>query len=434
MMGSMLQWDEIYCFQKVLPLLTRWQLHHYAHKPNEPPTRGILQPGFIKKKRTPKGIPSYEIVWTDCRGDFKHLIPDEQLQTFYTTNSKDADQPNADQLLWSTIEPIDLVEKAYPELVERYVISKEKPKRRKNIVGDNDVATKPPSKTRKPKTKANKANVEPSENEEQANEIIPKKRVKKTVKAAKKDIQSGKVTTLDRFLIQQNTNSMPYQSPKIKTTSKPMNLSAFSIDLNDSGDDRAIDLSQIIDNMVSKTPEITQFHGKKLNYDEIGITPKARFGPSTVELNDDQDDEFDQIVARKTRRSVVDRVKWMHSNLLGSGGPEQCSTPVLTKTHTAPEEVCDLTPVMEHTKHDRSSLIVTSFFAANGEHGDIDLFEMSVDFRNIVPDGEMNSDSEHSDADASNDSNVSSDRVSSNSVNIGENDTFDRLVGAGKFK
>lgn len=445
MMGKQLQWDEIYCFQKMLPLLTRWQLHHYAAKPNEAPTRGMIQPNFIKKKRTPKGIPSYEIIWTDERGDFKHLIPDEQLQTFYTTNSKEADKPNVD-LLWSTIEPIDLVEKAYPELVERYVASKEKPKRRKNVDAENDDATKPKpsSKTRKPKTKAAQENIELNENEEHANEVIPRKRVKKTTKTTKKDAQSVKLTTLDRFLIQQNTNSVPYQSPKIKTTSKPMNLSAFSLDFNDSCDDRSIDLSQIINNMVSKTPEITQFHGKKLKYDEIATTPKVRMEKiSAVESDDDEDDEFDQIVARKTRQRMLERVKSMQSRLSGADGPGQCSTPLVSKQHPALDDECHLTPVAEQTIHKQKSLIVSSFFAANG---DIDLFEQSVDFRNMAPDDEMASDSEDSDADASNGSNnFDGDKASNGSTNVDgdkapddshcdNDDTFDRLVGAGKFK
>lgn len=55
MMSALLQWQEIYCFQKLLPLLTRWQLFHYGSGDQNLPLRGIVWPDFIKKKRAPKG-------------------------------------------------------------------------------------------------------------------------------------------------------------------------------------------------------------------------------------------------------------------------------------------------------------------------------------------------------------------------------------------
>lgn len=52
-MVHLLQWEEIYCFQKFLPLLTRWQIFHLqnAQRPDV-----FIEPDFIKKKRAPKGI------------------------------------------------------------------------------------------------------------------------------------------------------------------------------------------------------------------------------------------------------------------------------------------------------------------------------------------------------------------------------------------
>ena len=51
--GHLLQWPEIYCFQKFLPLLTRWQTVY--RDPNELSITGFVEPDSIYKKRTIKG-------------------------------------------------------------------------------------------------------------------------------------------------------------------------------------------------------------------------------------------------------------------------------------------------------------------------------------------------------------------------------------------
>lgn len=81
-MSHLLQWEEIYCFQKFLPLLTRWQLFHYGSGNNNMPMKGNVCPGYIKKKRTPRGIASYEIIWKDEEKCFEGLIPEEQMVAF----------------------------------------------------------------------------------------------------------------------------------------------------------------------------------------------------------------------------------------------------------------------------------------------------------------------------------------------------------------
>lgn len=57
-MTKLLQWNEIYCFQKFLPLLTRWQLFHLGNDTDGSDGKKCIvsvQPDFIKKKRSPKG-------------------------------------------------------------------------------------------------------------------------------------------------------------------------------------------------------------------------------------------------------------------------------------------------------------------------------------------------------------------------------------------
>lgn len=437
MMSKTLQWDEIYSFQKMLPLLTRWQLHHYAENSKEQPAQGVIQPDYIKKKRTPKGIPSYEIVWADEKGHFKHLIPEDQLKTFYKTECKDSDPMNGNQRLWSTIEPMDLVERVYPELVESYVKSKERPKTVKTRKNKNteDADGEPKAVRKTTRTKKLKENVEPPENDLGTVEAIPKKRAKKL---PKKTLPSTKLTTLDRFLVQQSTNPMPYQSPKIRTTTQPMNLSAFSVDLNGTHGSCSLDLSQIIDDMVANAPTSTEFHGKQLKYDDIATTPKARVEQADV-VSDDESDDLDQIVARGHRKSIFDRVKRAVQSSKTVDAKLMCSTPLALPKADLIDNECCLTPVSAQSTHGlKKSMIVCSFFGANDDDGDVDLFEKSVDFRNMN-NNDMDSDTENSEADASKCSSdvagaIASDGNDCDDDNNDENDTFDRLVGAGKLK
>jgi len=82
-MSNLLQWTEIYSFIKFLPLLTRWQLFQFSTKKNlSTSSIGLVTPNYIKKKRSPKGVPSYEIIWKDEQKFFDGLIPEEQLKSF----------------------------------------------------------------------------------------------------------------------------------------------------------------------------------------------------------------------------------------------------------------------------------------------------------------------------------------------------------------
>ncbi|XP_050089227.1 flap endonuclease GEN [Anopheles aquasalis] len=124
-MSSLLQWNELYCFQKLLPLFTRWQIKSAQSSSSATESNIFLTPDYIKKKRSPKGIPSYEIVWKDALSLFKGLIPQEQIDAYV------GEAGNSIESLWSTIEPHELVLNAYPDLVDRFLQSKVKGKRKK---------------------------------------------------------------------------------------------------------------------------------------------------------------------------------------------------------------------------------------------------------------------------------------------------------------
>uniref|UniRef100_A0A182S8Y5 Flap endonuclease GEN n=1 Tax=Anopheles maculatus TaxID=74869 RepID=A0A182S8Y5_9DIPT len=138
-MSTYLQWNELYCFQKLLPLFTRWQVYVKKH-PSVKRANVYLEPDHIKKKRSPKGIASYEIVWKDSQNMFSGLIPQEQIDCYL------AEAGNTLESLWSTIEPHDLVQEAYPELVDAFLASKTKANRKKKATTKIDGQDKPKRK------------------------------------------------------------------------------------------------------------------------------------------------------------------------------------------------------------------------------------------------------------------------------------------------
>ncbi|XP_023012185.2 XPG-like endonuclease isoform X1 [Leptinotarsa decemlineata] len=247
-----LQWDEIYGFEKILPILTRWQCLH-PDLIKEKNHKGILYPKCIKKIRNPKGIPSYEIIWTDEAGYFKGLIPDQMIQE----NNVDIEK------LWSTIEPQVLVDKAYPKLVEEF----------------NDRKTKSKKNTKRKKKESNVDEIgELMKNTSLSDLIPPKIRKTSNNKKVRNEVEKKenavrdmvvhfaqkKNGPLDNFLKTAVLNSHK-QKDQEKTefvsdenqcfTSTPkkckedINLSRFSDEDND------IDLSDIVESIISRKPD-----------------------------------------------------------------------------------------------------------------------------------------------------------------------------------
>lgn len=242
-----LQWEEIYGFEKILPILTRWQCLNYQNLDAEK-TSGIVYPDHIKKIRNPKGVPSYEIIWSDPQEYFKNLIPKEQIEDSNTTM----------EALWSTIEPQELINEAYPKLVEIFQQSKIKPKK--------------PTKKRK-----KDAAVDEIEGM-MKNTSISEPIIKKTRKVIKKKDEEEKIqqkimkpTVLDNFLkkvILQNhrvKNNLENEIVNIDSnnchTSTPCKSSINLMDMSCFGDEEDnSDLSDIIENIISRKPAGIQEH------------------------------------------------------------------------------------------------------------------------------------------------------------------------------
>lgn len=80
-----------------MPLVTRWLILHKRNSAKCP-----IYPEEILKTRVLKGVASYEVKWTDQEGLFETLVSEECAN------------------IRLTIEPRDLFEKAYPELVSEF--------------------------------------------------------------------------------------------------------------------------------------------------------------------------------------------------------------------------------------------------------------------------------------------------------------------------
>lgn len=350
-MSQLLQWEEIYCFQKFLPLLTRWQLFHYGSGNNNLPMKGNVSPAYIKKKRTPKGIASYEIIWKDDDKCFEGLIPEEQivafvgkssnfLHIFSKVNHQNFTEQNSSlEQLWSTVEPVDLVQKAYPEVVSNYLDT-------------ISAKTKKPSKAAKTGLKTTRTTrkkqlvlINSDDNEGNIDNeklIKPKKIVRKKDDIKSKNIGEyfKKVKRLPRILSPEKKEEL--QSPKIKTCSTPLSLTELSFDFNNSNDD-VQDLSDIIHGIVSNSPTINDLCGRKLYYESVNNQPSPN--PCTVEQDekDESADEFDMIVAGKkpapirtytpttSRRQTKNSSAVKRHSSENVDDPSHSSTPILIK-------------------------------------------------------------------------------------------------------
>ncbi|KAK4878479.1 hypothetical protein RN001_010985 [Aquatica leii] len=239
-----LQWEYVYAFEKFLPILTRWQL---LHKIN------VITPSVIKKVRNPKGVPSFEIIWTDSKGLYNELIPTNELLDVNL------------EKLWSTIEPQQLVVNTYPDLVRMFEESKAKPKKRKKVKNTIDDIDKM-----------------------LANTSISEPKVKK-----------GKCKTIESYFKKAVMNN--FKSEKVSNSEQN---DSFNLDLSKFGDESDLDLSDVVDEIVSRKlnylEKVSDSTNINLNTSTFFITEAVDedlFEQSMVVTKDSSDEEEDSFVA-----------------------------------------------------------------------------------------------------------------------------------------
>ncbi|XP_059049054.1 flap endonuclease GEN isoform X2 [Achroia grisella] len=273
LMSTKLDWSERYCVEKFLPLLTKWHFQDYV------PCRTI-KPIEIKKKRNPRGVPSYVVLWGDTDGQYEALIPDDQFEE------------DEDPLLpWTSTERQDLMRQYYSEVVESYEDSikkppkvkkarakkkdkddNEKPKRKYNkkvkklidtdIINLSDAMKSLNVSTKVPELNSSKTNVSVSVNK-------LKRKLKTNTKKGQKTIDSF-ITTKKRKSIKKAMHSLRRSLDNMSLITKPnefecheninekenrnetknlLNLSNLSTD-----NIQESDLSDLIDNIVTRSP------------------------------------------------------------------------------------------------------------------------------------------------------------------------------------
>ncbi|XP_030768184.1 flap endonuclease GEN [Sitophilus oryzae] len=217
--SKFLQWEEHYAFDKIFPMLTRWQCKNPEYVKSLSDFKGIVTPDKIKKIRNPRGIPSYEIIWVDTTDSFKNLIPEEQ--------KTECDL----EKLFVTIEPQVLVNVAYPDLVEAFNLSKIKPpkkpsKRKKRQI---DELAENLANTSITEVTTTKVKPKPRKTQKTLKNLLNKKEIiKKSV--AKDDVALSSSTPCK--IINKNTS--------------------FNFDVSRFGDESDLDVSGIIEEIVSK--------------------------------------------------------------------------------------------------------------------------------------------------------------------------------------
>ncbi|XP_050673322.1 flap endonuclease GEN isoform X5 [Leptidea sinapis] len=263
-MSGKLDWTERYCVEKFLPVLTKWHLQ------DDVPRRTI-RPEKIIKKRNPRGVPSYEVVWTDISCQYGALVPDEQLN--------DGEDMSA---VWTTTERQDLIKKYFPDIVEVFEVSTRKPpkekkargrkKREENITADkNTEGNKPKRKyTRKPKTQIdllvddlNKSmkdlSITKSElNNSKGNVSVSINRLKRKIKDSKKGTIVNYLTKKRRQTISKSINRSVKKvgSDELSSNDKENNKNLLSM-LDMSVPESESDLSDLVDNIVNTAPAFT---------------------------------------------------------------------------------------------------------------------------------------------------------------------------------
>ncbi|KAH8320218.1 hypothetical protein KR067_003589 [Drosophila pandora] len=254
--GHLLQWPEIYCFQKFFPILTRWQVQQSKQE------KILIEPLEILKKRTVKGVPSLELRWHDPSGSFKGLIPDDQISEF------ELEHPKGIEELYFTIEPLEMLEQAYPELVSAFLKSKEKPAK---------------------KTTRKKAAAQNEEEKENEAKTKPKRTVKK-----KKAPADQNQPLLQQFLSREKCDTpVKSSAPQRQQCSTPITKFLPS-DLESDCDAGEFDMSDIVNGIISNPnarPVLTRHEGHQLHYEPMADDLSLRLAQLSLKHEEELPDK-----------------------------------------------------------------------------------------------------------------------------------------------
>ncbi|OAD54035.1 Flap endonuclease GEN [Eufriesea mexicana] len=254
-----LSWEPQYAFEKMFPLITRWQLIHLPNISAEERLRipDLYIPEAIKKVRNIRSVASYEIIWKTDNNTIQKI-----KEYIALSNENDDSDTNILSELTS-IEPQTAVQTCYPELVEVFENARNAKAKKRRIKTKAQDGTDAKNGKRKPEKRRQKKN---EKDNRKIDEFLPKNdptsleecfgRMSITPKRSKKldDVQgshsrTGKIKRglqFDKVLQVENIHS------KLNNTLDRMFNELSPDDFNSDNDDHDLNMSEIIDNICSQ--------------------------------------------------------------------------------------------------------------------------------------------------------------------------------------
>ncbi|XP_076383417.1 XPG-like endonuclease [Megalopta genalis] len=292
-MEKHLTWVPQYTFEKLFPLVTRWQLLHLPNisLDDRLSIPDLFLPGTIKKIRNIRSVASYEIIWQNDHSIVERL---RECMALY----EEQDDDNVDSLAeLTTIEPQAMVSNCYPELVEtfesvRNLKAKKRPTKKKgNDANDGNTEKNRKGKGRKKGTK----NVD---NNRKIDEFVSKNPVSElersldrlsiTPKRCKggerqqamrdSDNRVKRGPQFDKVLRLENVN------PKLNCTLDKMFNELSPDDFVSDNEDNDLNMTEIIDNICSQR-KMFQFSGTSTSELNFGMDNTGDYNKIHREVN-----------------------------------------------------------------------------------------------------------------------------------------------------
>ncbi|XP_078048267.1 XPG-like endonuclease [Augochlora pura] len=320
-MEKHLTWEPQYTFEKLFPLVTRWQLLHLSNI--SPDDRlsipNLFLPEAIKKIRNIRSVASYEVIWQNDHSIVERL---RECLALY----EEHDDENVDPLAeLTTIEPQAMVSNCYPELVEtfenaRNLKAKKRPTKKKSNNANNENIEK--NRKGKGRKKGIKDTVNVDDNRKidefilknpvlalerslDRLSITPKrcKRGEKQQATRHSGNQAKRGPQFDKVLRLENVN------PKLNCTLDKMFNELSPDDFVSDNDDHDLNMTEIIDNICNQK-KVFQFNETSISelnfnmdntgnyykiYKEINSEPESNKYRESTTTYDQSVDEFANI-------------------------------------------------------------------------------------------------------------------------------------------
>ncbi|CAB0032840.1 unnamed protein product [Trichogramma brassicae] len=303
-MDRKVAWEPSYAFAKIFPLATRWQLVNLIEYPIQQRLNisGVFFPEKIKKIRNIRSVASYEILWFD-----KDKLLDGLYLNAPNSNDDLSEEENSDKLTeLVTIEPQDIVNKCYPNIVQEFEAErnakKKKPARTRKKKDDENVDD---NVEKRPVRRKRVNNATEIKNNRKIVDFIQKvptaiekplpaleeafDRLSITPKRMKKNTPKKRGPQFERVMATEKLDSILNGS--LEMMFNELTPEDFASDL-----DVSLDMSLVIDNIVGATnsEKVENVSDKENLANELGVKKPRNRKSSNIILDEHEvTDEFD---------------------------------------------------------------------------------------------------------------------------------------------